>query len=155
MSNDRCVHGETGRISTSAEVLWGAVDQKKPLHLLGRVVGHFSHSLHFGQVLFRMIRVDHFVLDRDIVSTKNIDGFSPWMVKVGQVINYAVNAHFGRLELVHAANAFRGGGLLGLGLVGTALTKYFSFRGHGVVFVEELREKLAETVLTARICIPL
>ena len=66
-------------------------------------------------MLFSVIRVDLLVLDRDIVTTKDIDGFSPWVMKVGQVVNDAVDANFGRLELIHVANAFRGGGLLGLG----------------------------------------
>ena len=50
-----------------------------------------------------MMRVDHFVLHRNVIATKNMDTVTTGMVKTCKIINDAVNAHLIWFEFIQAA----------------------------------------------------
>mmetsp|Transcript_16482 Transcript_16482/g.40255 ORF Transcript_16482/g.40255 Transcript_16482/m.40255 type:complete len:242 (-) Transcript_16482:221-946(-) len=58
------------------------------------VIWDSSNSLHLFQMLACMVRVDHFVLNGNIVSTKHMNGFTSWMIKVLDIVDGSINANF-------------------------------------------------------------
>jgi len=75
------------------------------------VVAHkvcdLAHTLHLFQVLVRMIGMNHFVLNRHIVSTKDLNGVTTGVIKVIEIVNGSVNANFIALERTQTSNALR------------------------------------------------
>jgi hypothetical protein len=87
-------------------------------YLLAHKVCHFAHTLHLLQMLVGMVRMNHLVLNRHIVATKDLNGIATGMVKVVEVVNDSVNAHFVALERTQTRNAFRLGRHGGAVIVG-------------------------------------
>lgn len=63
-------------------------------------------------MLGRMVGMNHVVLDSDIVSTKDQDGFAPRMIKTLQVVNDSVDANLGSFQSFESTEAF----LCGIGI---------------------------------------
>ena len=83
-------------------------------YLLGDIVRNCSNTLHLFKMLGCVIGVDHFVLDSDIVATKDQDGFATGMVKVGNIINDAINGNFGSRQTLERADSLLGGSRIDL-----------------------------------------
>jgi hypothetical protein len=81
--------------------------QVQVIYLLAVIIRNRSYSMHFLQMLGRMIRVDHFILCRGIVASKNKDRFSAWMVKRREIVNDSVNGDFIGLQRFESGNLFR------------------------------------------------
>mmetsp|Transcript_11386 Transcript_11386/g.21000 ORF Transcript_11386/g.21000 Transcript_11386/m.21000 type:complete len:270 (-) Transcript_11386:132-941(-) len=78
------------------------------------IVHHLAHHLHLLQMLPGMIRMDHLILHRHIIPTKESDHLSSRMVKVGNVIDDSVNSHFSPLESLERAEGGLGRGIIGI-----------------------------------------
>mmetsp|Transcript_131557 Transcript_131557/g.196056 ORF Transcript_131557/g.196056 Transcript_131557/m.196056 type:complete len:210 (+) Transcript_131557:835-1464(+) len=61
--------------------------------VLSIVVGNFPNTLHFLQVLGGVVRVDHLVLNCDIVSSKDKYRLAAGMVKILNIVNDSVNCY--------------------------------------------------------------
>ena len=71
------------------------------MYSLAGILGYLSHTLHLFQVLGGVVGMNHVVLDRHIVASKDQNGIATGVIKIGNVVNDSVNAHFRRLEAVH------------------------------------------------------
>ena len=70
----------------------------RPQHVLASEVGHLAHQSHLLQVLRGVVRVDHVVLDRHVISPKQLDLIAAGVIEVGDVVNKSIDAHFGGLK---------------------------------------------------------
>lgn len=92
--------------------LEGGVEDVVPLHIS---VVDLADGSHFLQVLGRVIRVDHLVLDRDVVATEQQDGVATGMLEVGKVVDGVVDDDLVSLEVLDRIDA-RTGGLVAGGI---------------------------------------
>jgi hypothetical protein len=72
--------------------------------LLRGIIGHRSDTRHLFQMLGGMIGMNHRVLNSDIISTKEKDGFTSWVVKVLDVINHSINSNFSSSQTFQGCN---------------------------------------------------
>ena len=124
--------------------------ETKERHLLRLVIHNLTDHLHLLQVLLGMIRMNHFVLHRYIIPSKNLDGVSSWMLKPIQCINDSINSYF---ILTKVLENFGSCGLRGwiqamvifFQVVGKAITKTgdICIRGHDFKIWFSYEEKKA------------
>lgn len=102
-------------------------------HSLAAVVGDGPHARHSFQMLRRMVRVNHLVLDGAVVSAKELDGFATGVIKVGNVIDGTVNDDLGGAQRLDGRNANRRFGRFILYMVPLAMSQLVCVWRHGLV----------------------
>ena len=70
---------------------------------------NLSNSLHLLQMFPRMIRMNHIILNSNIIPTKELDNLSSRMDKVSNVINCAVDDDLVALERFEGSDGLGGG----------------------------------------------
>ena len=79
------------------------------VYLLRHIIHNLSHHLHLLQMLPSMIRMDHLILNSNIIPPKEFHNLATWMDKVGNVINDPVNGNLVTLESLEGTKVWLGG----------------------------------------------
>ena len=90
--------------------LEGGVEHVVPLDV---AVVDLAHGTHLLQMLRGVVRVNHFVLDGNVVAAEQQDGIAARMLEVGEVVDGVADDDLVSLEVLHRIDA-RAGGLVGI-----------------------------------------
>mmetsp|Transcript_25821 Transcript_25821/g.60796 ORF Transcript_25821/g.60796 Transcript_25821/m.60796 type:complete len:261 (-) Transcript_25821:125-907(-) len=73
--------------------------------ILAAVIGNGTNSLHLLEVLIGVVRVDHFVLNGNIVSSEQLDRLAAGMIEILDVVDGTIDNNLGFSQSLQSRNA--------------------------------------------------